>query len=96
MSYRKGQVRVKADNKWHVNWQSRITGEWGDDIPWAEHVPDQRGRTIDHPEEEWTFKASLPHSCDEWEIGGVEEIVQLIADLGDALAAIVDRETLRS
>lgn len=32
--------------------------------------------------------AFLPHSCDEWEIGGPEQIREMIEDLQDALERI--------
>lgn len=38
--------------------------------------------------EEWSRIAYLPHSCDEWVIGGPEEIRQMIADLQEALATL--------
>lgn len=34
--------------------------------------------------------AQLPHSCDFWEIGGIEEIDLLIADLEAAKAEILE------
>jgi hypothetical protein len=38
--------------------------------------------------------ACLPHSCDEWVIGGHEEILDLISDLVDALDKLEKQEKL--
>lgn len=43
---------------------------------------------IGHLENDETHGAFLPHSCDEWEIGGPEQIRALISDLQRALAVL--------
>ncbi len=46
--------------------------------------PDYRKDEYGHYE---TYRViELPHSCDEWVIGGKEEALQLIADLQELLA----------
>jgi hypothetical protein len=39
----------------------------------------------DHPWHVGEMHAYLPHSCDEWEIGGIQEVLALITDLQGAL-----------
>lgn len=37
------------------------------------------------------YEAALPHSCDEWFIGGVQEIDDLISDLIEAKKEIIEK-----
>lgn len=42
---------------------------------------------------EQIYGAFLPHSCDEWVIGGIPEIENLIQDLQNALEQLKRKET---
>lgn len=53
------------------------------------------GRTLDTQTDDYDsgIWAHLPHSCDDWVIGGVEEINFLIADLQILREEILKRPT---
>lgn len=51
------------------------------------------GKTWDSTEDyDVIYAAYLPHSCDEWVIGGKEEIANLMTDLENILVQILKEE----
>jgi hypothetical protein len=89
MSYKQGMIELKAHNRYHTLWQRLDTGKWEKDFDSNNIDWNQKSRRVDNPEEEWDWCAELPHSCDAWEIGDVDAMKVLIADLE---AAIVEME----
>ena len=60
------------------------------DLKLAWHGPDGRADAEGHVRHGWCgMRAKLPHSCDEWVVGGVEEIDLLMADLAAARTRIL-------
>ena len=83
MSYSKDVVKISISNQYSHFWRAKNSfddwGHWSDVQGAAEH------KQIEKSESEWEYSIELPHSCDAWEIGGIEEARQLIADLNELI-----------
>lgn len=84
MSYKAGDLKLTAPTCGHP-------GCDGDNACWESGdkfwVRDARGKGRGDPMSQRTG-AYLPHSCDEWYIGGADEVRAMISDLSAALIAL--------
>lgn len=76
MAYRKGDLQIITEESIRIDYGLEL-----DENP-ADYISDSRANCPGLP------IVALPHSCDRWIIGGVEEVRQLLQDLTEALKTI--------
>ena len=80
MSYQKGDLKITAPPCGHEDCNGDRECWHTGDVMWVPDARQQKGLKA--------WKGSgvyLPHSCDEWFIGGRAEVEAMISDLTDAL-----------
>lgn len=86
--YKKGElVIVPIDCKWDSDWHYSEENHFGDPPGHSHPWIDEDGMSPSKPMKGGVY---LPHNCDEWVIGGAEEIRSLIQDLSDAYIKLYD------